>query len=75
MCMDVTTGVVVDGKIVVEGDRLPEGRTVGVFLAGDAEPYEVSPDEADRLNRAIDEVRAGNVVDGDEHLAALLPHP
>ena len=72
--MDVTTGVVVDGKIVVEGDRLPEGRTVGVFLVGDAEPYELSSEEADRLDRAIDEVRAGKFVDGDEHLADLLRH-
>ena len=72
--MDVTTGVVVDGKIVVEGDRLPEGRTVGVFLVGDADPYELASEEADRLNRAIDEVRAGKLVDGDEHLADLLRH-
>jgi hypothetical protein len=69
--MNVTTGVVVDGKIVVEGETLPEGKTVGVFIAADAEPYELSPEDADKLDKAIDEVAAGNFVDGDQHLSSL----
>ena len=69
--MDVTTGVVVDGKIVVEGEPLPEGKTVGVFIAVQDEPYELSPSEIAKLNEAIDEVAAGNFVDGDEHLSSL----
>ncbi len=69
--MDVTTGVVVDGKIVVDGDTLPEGRTVGVFLEKSTEPYELSEEEANKLNRAIDEVSNGNFIDGSEQLAAL----
>ena len=69
--MDVTTGVVVNGKIVVEGESLPEGKTVGVFLTVEDEPCELSSDEADKLNKAIEEVAAGNFVDGDEHLSSL----
>lgn len=69
--MDVTTGKVVDGKIVVEGESLPEGKTVGVFLPGDEEAYELSPEEVEELNRAIDAVKAGKFVDGDEHLSEL----
>ena len=69
--MGVTTGIVVDGKVVVQGDALPEGTTVGVFVPGDEEPYELTASEAADLNRAIDDVKAGNVVDGDEHIARL----
>jgi hypothetical protein len=72
--MDVTTGTVVDGKVVVDGDVLPEGRTVGVFLVGDPEPYELSPSEADALGEAIREVRTGQHLDGDRHLAGLRTH-
>ena len=69
--MDVTIGIVVDGKIIVEGEALPEGKKVGVFVAADDEPYELSAEEAAELDRAIDDVRAGRHVDGDEHLARL----
>jgi hypothetical protein len=69
--MDVTTGIVVNGKIVVEGDKLPEGSKVGVFLPGNTKPYELSPREAAELDRAVDEIRAGKFADGDEHLAGL----
>ena len=69
--MDVTTGVVVDGKIVVEGEPLAEGKTVGVFIPVQDEPYALSPRETAKLNEALDEVAAGNFVDGDEHLSSL----
>ena len=69
--MDVTTGKVIDGKIVVEGTYLPEGKTVGVFLSSDDEAYELSPQEAEDVNRAIDEVKAGKFVDGDRQLSEL----
>lgn len=69
--MHVTTGTVVNGKIVVEGDPLPEGSTVGVFVADGAEPYELSGEEAAELDRAVEEVRTGRFVDGDEHLAEM----
>ena len=73
--MDVTTGKVVDGKIVVEGESLPEGKTVGVFLPGDKEAYELSPEEAVELDKAIDEVKAGRFVDGDGYLYELRRKP
>jgi len=69
--MQVTIGVVVDGKIIVEGETLPEGSTVGVFLPADSESYALSPAEAAELDCAIDEVRAGRHVDGDAYLARL----
>lgn len=36
--MDETLGVVLDGKIIVEGESLPEGCKVGVFVPSDDEP-------------------------------------
>ena len=69
--MDVTIGRVVDGKIVVEGDELPEGSTVGIFVSSESEPYKLSDDEAAELDRAIADVRAGQHVDADTLLARL----
>ena len=65
----MTVGKVVDGKVVVEGEPLPEGKTVGVLISeNDSGGFELSPeDEAellDRIKRADD----GDVVDGDQHL-------
>ena len=69
--MDVMTGVVVDGKVVVEGEQLPEGKAVGVFLVEDETPYELSPQEADEINKSIDDIDNGRCVDGDELLQEL----
>ena len=74
-CMGVTTGIVIDGKVVVEGEALPEGTTVAVFVPVDDETYELTASEAADLNRAINEVKAGNAIDGDEHIARLRNRP
>ena len=71
--MRITIGSVVDGKIVVSGEPLPEGQTVGVFVpsADASEPHMLTPTQAEELDRAIADVHADQVVDGDEHLARL----
>lgn len=70
--MVVTVGKVVDGKVVVEGEPLPEGKTVGVLLSeDDSEGFELSPeDEAEILDR-IKHADSGDAVDGDRHLQKL----
>ena len=69
--MRVTTGKVVSGKVVVEGEPLAEGATVTV-LAPEAQPtFELGPNEEAELLEAIDQVRRGEVVDGDELLNEL----
>ncbi len=69
--MRVTTGKVVSGKVVVEGEPLAEGVTVTV-LAPEGQPtFELGPNEEAELLEAIDQVRRGEVVDGDELLNEL----
>lgn len=69
--MRVTTGKVVSGKVVVEGEPLAEGVTVTV-LAPEGQPtFELGPHEEAELLEAIDQVRRGEVVDGDELLNEL----
>ena len=62
--MQVATGKVVNGKVVVEGLSLPEGTIVTVF-ANDAEPtVRLSPAEETELAAALDEA------DRDEGISA-----
>ncbi|MFQ5743425.1 MAG: hypothetical protein ACE5HV_07540 [Acidobacteriota bacterium] len=69
--MRVTTGKVVNGKVVVEGERLAEGATVTVVAAEDQPMFELGPEEETELLEAIEQVRHGEVVDGDELLGEL----
>ena len=69
--MRVTTGKVVSGKVVVEGEPLVEGATVTV-LAPEGQPtFKLGPSEEAELLEAIVQVRRGEVVDGDELLNEL----
>jgi hypothetical protein len=45
--MKITTGIVVDGKVVVEGESLAEGSTVTVVLRDNEEAFELTPAEED----------------------------
>ncbi len=69
--MRVTTGKVVGGKVVVEGEPLAEGATVTVLAPEDQPTFELGPNEEAELLEAIDQVRRGEVVDGDELLNEL----
>ncbi len=69
--MDVMAGKVVDGKVVVEGEPLPEGKAVGVFVVEDEAPYELSPQEASEINKSIDDIAQGRFVDGDDLVQEL----
>ncbi len=69
--MRVTTGKVVSGKVVVEGEPLVEGATVTVLAPEDQPTFELGPNEEAELLKAIDQVRRGEVVDGDELLNEL----
>ncbi len=64
-------GKVVDGKVVIDGEPLPDGQAVGVFVVEDEAPYELSPQEAAKINKSIDDIAQGHFVDGDELLDEL----
>jgi hypothetical protein len=63
--MRVTTGKVVDGKVVVEGESLIEGSTVTVFHPEPDEEIKLTPDEESRLAQAIREADDGDFIEAD----------
>ena len=69
--MKVTTGTVVDGKVLVEGEVLPEGSTVTVLLRDDEEAFNLTPQEEAELVASITDVESGNFISGAELLERL----
>ena len=61
--MEVVTGEVVDGKVVVEGGHLREGAKVTVILENDEEPS-LTDEQQEFLLRSVEQANRGQVVDG-----------
>jgi hypothetical protein len=65
--MNVVTGKVVDGRVVVEDVELPEGAIVDVYYGNDDdEPYELTEEEDAELEAASLDIRAGNYITAEE---------
>jgi hypothetical protein len=69
--MEIRTGIVVSGKIKVEGEPLPEGSIVVILAPDEDGSFELSPQEEEELLAAIAEADAGDVIDGEELLREL----
>jgi hypothetical protein len=69
--MQVTTGTVVGGKIVVEGVPLVEGSVVAVLSREPAEPFTLSAEDEDELVAAMAEIEKGEFISADELLESL----
>jgi hypothetical protein len=69
--MKITTGIVVDGKVVVEGESLAEGSTVTVVLRDDEEAFELTLEEEDELLDSIAQIEGGEFVSGEQLLERL----
>jgi len=69
--MKVTTGTVVGGKVLVEGEPLPEGSTVTVLLREDEETFELTPQDEAELLASIAEIERGESISGEELLERL----
>lgn len=69
--MQVATGTVVNGKIIVEGAPLIEGATVAVLCKGADEPFTLSTDQEDELLAAIQEIDRGEFVSMEALLGGL----
>jgi len=72
--MQVTTGTVIGGKVVVEGVPLAEGSIVTVLSREPEEPFTLSPEDEDELLAAMAEIEKGEFVSADELLASLRKH-
>jgi len=53
--MQVLSGTIIDGKVVVEGLSLPDGTAVTVLARGDEAVVKLSPEEEADLLAALDE--------------------
>jgi hypothetical protein len=69
--MKVTTGIVVDGKVVVEGESLAEGSTVTVVLRDNEEAFELTPGKEDELLDSSAQIERGEFVSGEQLLERL----
>ena len=69
--MKIITGHVVDGTIVVEGEKLEEGTTVTVLAKEGDESFQLSAQDEAELLMAIEQANRGDVVSGDELLRQL----
>jgi cell wall assembly regulator SMI1 len=69
--MQLTTGTVVGGKIVVDGDPLPEGTVVTVLARENDEAFVVPPELEAELLESIAEADRGETMSADELLSRL----
>ncbi len=72
--MQVATGTVVNGKIVLEGVPLVEGARVTVVTRGADESYSLSEAQESALLASIGEIERGDFVTLEELLASLPKH-
>ena len=72
--MQVATGTVVNGKIVVEGVSLPEGAVVAVVARGADESFTLTAAQEDELLAAMAEIERGKYVTLEELLQSLPKH-
>jgi hypothetical protein len=71
--MQLITGTVVEGRVVVQGVALPEGSRVTVLTRGADECFTLSAEDEDELLEAVAEIDRGEYV-GLEQLLTTLPH-
>lgn len=69
--MQLATGTVVDGKVVVEGLDLPEGTVVTVLTHDEAPPVQLSPDDEAELLQALEEADREEGITAEELFARL----
>ena len=64
--MQITSGTIVGGKVVVEGLSLPEGTLVTVLARGDEVAVRLQPQQEAELLEAIDEADREEGISADE---------
>lgn len=69
--MQIATGTVVDGKVVIEGEPLIEGSTVAVLARGPDDAFPLSDEDEEALVAAMAEIERGEFVSADQLLESL----
>jgi len=73
--MKLATGVVVGGKVVVEGLPLEEGARVTVLAREREESFDLTPDEETELLLSIGEADRSETLSAEEVLEGLRRRP
>jgi hypothetical protein len=69
--LQLATGTVVNGKVVVEGEPLPEGAVVTILAREADETFEVPPELEAELSESIAEADRGEAISVDEVIDRL----
>ena len=69
--MQLATGTVINGKIIVQGEPLPEGMVVTILAREAQEAFEVPPELEAELLDSIAEADRGDTISADELLQRL----
>ena len=69
--MQVVTGTVVEGRVVVQGAALPEGSRVTVLAQGADEGFSLSAEQEDELIESLAEIGRGEFVSLEQLLSTL----
>ena len=72
--MQITTGIVIGGKVVVEGVPLVEGSVVTVLSREPDARFALSAEDEEELLAAIAEIERGEFVSSEELLESLRKH-
>lgn len=64
--MQITSGTIVDGKVVVEGLSLPEGTLVTILARGDEIAVRLQPKQEADLLDALDEADREDGISAEE---------
>ena len=69
--MKLATGTVIEGKVVIEGDPLPEGCVVTVLAPDGDETFTVPPDLEQELDESLAQAARGETVPVEEVIRRL----
>jgi hypothetical protein len=69
--MQIASGTIVDGKVVVDGLSLPEGTTVTVIARGDEVAVRLPPKQEAELIDALDEADCEEGISAEELFTRL----
>lgn len=69
--MQIASGTIVGGKVIVEGLSLPEGTVVTILARGDEVAVRLPPDQEAELLEALDDADREEGISADELFARL----
>jgi len=70
--MQIDSGTIIGGKVVVEGLSLPEGTVVTVLARGDEVAVRLQPQQEAELHEALDEADIEEGISAEEQLVDRL---